>query len=367
MSFLRPGTRIEMRDADPRWSRYTPPHVGERARVSTNHTRAGEGYPATRCLETGKPAHLVAVGECDRGRLHVIPKRILSCLVLFGTSLLLTGCKSGVLDPQGPVGSAERTILFNALAIMLAIVVPTICAALWFVFWFREGNTKAQYRPQWAYSGRLELVVWSIPLLTITFLGGLTWIGSHELDPREPIGAAKPIEVQVVSLDWKWLFIYPDQGVASVNLVTVPAGTPVHFSLTSASVLNAFFVPQLGSMIYTMNGMVTQLNLQADNQGDFYGRSTMFSGDGFPGMEFTVHAVASASFDEWVRGVRETGPTLDRDSYSDLVKQSMNVKPFTYRSIDPHLFAAISTQVVPPAPGPQSGSPSPDASTRTGH
>jgi cytochrome o ubiquinol oxidase subunit 2 len=280
----------------------------------------------------------------------------------------LSGCDFGILDPQGPVGVAQKTILLNALVIMLAIIVPTIAATLWFAFWFRSGNAKARYRPQWAYSGRLELLIWSIPLLTITFLGGITWIGSHELDPARPLASkTRPLEVQVVSLDWKWLFVYPDQGVASVNQVVVPVATPVHFSLTSASVMNAFFVPQLGSMIYTMNGMTTQLYLQADRPGDFYGRSSHFSGDGFPGMEFTLRAVSTDAFNDWARGVRGGAGMLDANAYADLAKQSMNVKPFTYGAVDPHLFHAIVTQAVPPAPGPQGGHPTPDVSSRPGN
>jgi cytochrome o ubiquinol oxidase subunit II len=285
-----------------------------------------------------------------------------------GAALSLSGCDFGILDPQGPIGAAEKTILLNALTIMLAIIVPTIAAMLWFAFWFRSGNAKARYRPQWAYSGRIELVTWSIPLLTITFLGGITWIGSHELDPARPLASqTKPLKVQVVSLDWKWLFIYPEHGLASVNQLVVPVATPVHFSLTSASVMNAFFVPQLGSMIYTMNGMTTQLYLQADRTGDFYGRSSHFSGDGFPGMEFTLKAVSTEDFNDWASGVRGGAGMLDANAYADLAKQSMNVKPFTYAAIDPHLFHAIVTQAIPPAPGPQGGHPTPDVSGRPGN
>ncbi len=283
-------------------------------------------------------------------------------------TLSLSGCGFGILDPQGPIGAAQKTILLNSLVIMLAIIIPTIAATLWFAFWFRSGNAKALYRPQWVYSGRIELVIWSIPLLTITFLGGITWIGSHELDPARPLASnTKPLEVHVVSLDWKWLFIYPEQGMASVNQVVVPIATPVHFSLTSASVMNAFFVPQLGSMIYTMNGMTTQLYLQADRLGDFYGRSSHFSGDGFAGMEFTLRAVSNEAFNEWVRGVRGGAGTLDANAYAELVKQSMNVQPFTYGAIDPNLFHAIVTQAVPPAPGPQGGHPTPGVSSRPGN
>ena len=147
---------------------------------------------------------------------------------------------------------------------------PTIAATLAFAWWFRATNTRAAYLPDFAYSGRLELIVWAIPVLVIMLLGGVIWIGSHELDPAKPLASkTPPLDIQVVSLDWKWLFIYPNQGVASVNQLVLPAGVPIHFSLTSGSVMNAFFVPQLGSMIYTMNGMTTQLNLRADTPGTF--------------------------------------------------------------------------------------------------
>src|SRR5919202_3760987 len=212
----------------------------------------------------------------------------------------LAGCSGGVLDAQGPVGAADAKILLNALTIMLLIVVPTIIATLVFAWWFRASNTKARYRPDWVYSGRIELVVWGIPLLVIMFLGGVIWIGSHDLDPYRPVTSdRKPTEVQVVSLDGKWLFIYPDQGVASVNELVVPAATPVNFRLTSSSVWNSFFVPKLGSMIYTMRGMVTRLNLMADQEGELYGLSTHFSGDGFSDMNFPVRSVSDAAFADW--------------------------------------------------------------------
>ena len=194
--------------------------------------------------------------------------RLFLLLLLVAVSLL-GGCDRGVLDPQGPVGTADKAILIDSVAIMLAIVVPTIIATLAFAWWFRASNTRATYRPEFVYSGRIELIVWSIPLLVIMLLGGVIWIGSRELDPATPLASdTAPLEIQAVSLDWKWLFIYPKQRMASVNELVVPAGVPIHFSLTSASVMSAFFVPQLGSMIYTMNGMTTQLNLRADAPGD---------------------------------------------------------------------------------------------------
>jgi cytochrome o ubiquinol oxidase subunit 2 len=287
-------------------------------------------------------------------------------VALLATSLVLAGCKVDILDPQGPIGAAEKIILLNSLAIMLAIVIPTIIATLVFAWWFRESNTSATFRPNFVYSGRIELVVWSIPILVILFLGGIIWIGSHDLDPaKPPVSQAKALDVQVVSLDWKWLFIYPEQGIASVNEVVAPAGTPIHFVLTSSSVMNAFFVPQLGSMIYTMNGMVTQLYLQADREEDFYGRSAQFSGDGFPGMEFTLRAVAPEAFDEWARGAKGKGPTLDQAQYTELAKQTMDVKPMIYGSVDPHLFHAIASQALPPGTGPGGGGREPRVSPRS--
>ena len=272
---------------------------------------------------------------------------------------VLSACSQGVLRPQGPVGGAEKIILLDALAIMLAIIVPIIIATLAFAWWFRASNPSAKRLPDWSFSGRIEMVVWAIPLLTITFLGGLNWIASHQLDPSRPLPSrTKPLEVQVVSLDWKWLFIYPDQQVASVNELVVPAGAPVHFTLTSGSVMNAFFVPELGSMIYTMNGMATQLNLQADRPGVYPGLSSHFSGDGFPGMHFDLRATTPAGFAGWVAAARARGPALDPGSYAALARQSSDVAPFTYRAASSGLFHDVVVQAIAPGPGPDVGRPS---------
>jgi cytochrome o ubiquinol oxidase subunit 2 len=283
-------------------------------------------------------------------------------------AVTLAACTPAVLDPRGPIGQADRTILIDSLAIMLAIGVPTILATLAFAWWFRASNKKARYLPDWAFSGRIELVVWAIPLLVIILLGGVAWIGSHQLDPAEPLHSkTKALDIQVVSLDWKWLFIYPAQGVASVNELVVPAGVPLHFSLTSASVMNTFFVPQLGSMIYTMNGMRTQLNLRADAPGTFLGLSSHYSGDGFSGMHFDVQAMPTGQFAAWIDATRNTGPTLDSASYATLAKQSMNTSPFTFGAADPGLFQQIVMQQLPPGPGPQVGRPSSSVSPRMEH
>jgi cytochrome o ubiquinol oxidase subunit II len=271
--------------------------------------------------------------------------------------LLLTGCSGGVLEPQGPIGTANIQILLNALAIMLVIVVPTIIGVLVVAWWFRASNTRARYQPGFIYSGRIELIVWAIPLLVILFLGGVIWIGAHALDPFKPIETQeKPLEVQVVSLDWKWLFVYPELGVASVNDLVIPTKVPVHFSLTSSSVMNMFFVPQLGSMVATMHGMVTQLWLQADQTGELYGQSAQYSGGGFASMNFIVHAVQQDRFEQWVASTRQNGAALDAQAYRALLQPSQNVKPFTYSSVAANLFDDVANQKFPPGPGPQADS-----------
>jgi cytochrome o ubiquinol oxidase subunit 2 len=259
-----------------------------------------------------------------------------------------------ILDPQGPIGVADKTILIDSIAIMLAIVLPTIFAIFAFAFWFRASNSNASYRPDWEYSGRIELVVWSIPALTVILLGGVAWIGSHQLDPAAPVeGTGNPIRIQVVSLDWKWLFIYPDQRIATVNELTVPVGAPLHFELTSGSVMTAFFIPQLGSMIYTMNGMVTRLELRADNEGTLQGLAAHFSGDGFPEMSFDVHVVSQLAFPDWVASTARTERVLNADSYNKLARQSVETARPSFRLDDPRFFEAISTQKIPSAPGPR--------------
>jgi cytochrome o ubiquinol oxidase subunit II len=246
---------------------------------------------------------------------------------------------AGVLDPQGPIGAAERTILLDATAIMLAVIVPVIVLTLAFAWWFRSGNERALHLPDWSYSGRIEFVTWSIPALVVIFLGGIAWIGSHDLDPRKPIiSSVTPIEIEVVSLDWKWLFIYPDLGVASVNRLVVPAATPIRFRLTSASVMNSLFVPQLGSQIYAMPHMTTRLNLEADRPGTYPGLSAQFSGDGFSDMRFDVVALPAESFAQWLTTTRAGGGTLDAGSYAQLMRPSAAVAPATFGTVAPQLF-----------------------------
>jgi cytochrome o ubiquinol oxidase subunit II len=259
-----------------------------------------------------------------------------------------------LFDPQGPIAAADKTILIDSVAIMLAIVVPTIVAILAFAYWFRQSNPRARFRPDFAYSGRIELVVWSVPTLTVILLGGVAWIGSHRLDPAARIaGTGAPVRIQIVSLDWKWLFIYPDQRVATINSLTVPVGSPLNLQLTSSSVMNVFFVPQLGSMIYTMNGMVTRLNLRADNEGKYQGLSAHFSGDGFSDMKFDVNVISPLAFSDWVSAAAKQGHVLNADTYKNLLAQTIETGTPSYRLDDPRLFEAIVTQHIAPQPGPR--------------
>jgi cytochrome o ubiquinol oxidase subunit 2 len=294
-------------------------------------------------------------------------RRNFRLLAALAVPILLEGCSGAILSPAGPVGKAERTILLNSLSIMLAIVIPVILATLAFAWWFRASNPRARRLPTWSYSGRIELIIWSIPALVVFFLGGIAWISSHDLDPANPLPSRhKALEVDVVSLDWKWLFIYPDQGVASVNRLVAPVGVPLHLRITSASVLNVFFVPRLGTEIYAMNGMASQLYLQADEPGIFPGLAAHFSGDGFSDMNFELQAVSPDEFAAWSTATSTGGPKLDDTSYRTLLQQTENVKPYTYRAVQAGLFDAILEQKLPPGAGPQTGRPNASVSpTRT--
>lgn len=280
---------------------------------------------------------------------------ILLALLVLGE---LAGCGRAQLQPAGPIGDAERKILLDSVVIMLAIVIPTIVATLAVAWWYRPSNRRARRQPDFVYSGRVEIVVWSIPALVVIFLGGIAWISSHDLDPAQPLPShSAALDVQVVSLDWKWLFIYPKQGIASINKLVVPAGVPLHLMVTSASVWNVFWVPQLGSMLYCMNGMAGNLYLQADRPGVYRGESAMISGDGFSDMHFDTDAVTQDQFQAWVATTRGSGPTLDDPAYRKLLRQSVPPQPYTYRSVRAGLFADIVLQRLPQGEGPGGGVP----------
>lgn len=264
---------------------------------------------------------------------------VLRACAAFG---LLDGCSYGVMNPKGPVAANERVILFDATAIMLSVVIPVIVCTLAFAWWFRARNRRAERRPDWEYSGRIEFVTWSIPAMIVLFLGGMTWIGSHDLDPRMALKSdVTPVEIEVVSLDWKWLFIYPQEQIATVNELVIPVNTPVHFKLTSGSVMNSFFVPQLGSQIYTMAGMTTQLNLLASTVGTYGGLSAQFSGDGFSDMRFDVRAMPEEEYRAWLTSSRAGTEHLDAVRYAKLAAPSLHDEPATFGRVTTGLFNSI--------------------------
>jgi len=225
---------------------------------------------------------------------------------------------------------------------MLIVVIPVIILTLVFAWKYRASNTEATYMPNWSYSHRIEAVVWGIPIAIIAVLGVLTWKTTHELDPYRPLESnVKPITIQVVALDWKWLFIYPEQHIATVNEIHVPAGTPVNFKITSDTVMNVFFIPRLGSQIYAMAGMQTQVHLIADQPGVYEGLSSNFSGAGFPDMQFTATAESQAEFDAWVRKVKGSGNRLGLDNYAELAKPSEKDPVKYFANVEPMLFPAV--------------------------
>jgi cytochrome o ubiquinol oxidase subunit 2 len=267
----------------------------------------------------------------------------LRAISLTSAAMLMASCNEGVLDPRGPVGKAERIILYDSTAIMLAVVIPVIVLTLVFAWWFRARNSLARYRPDWEYSGRIEMIIWSIPALVILFLGGIAWTGSHDLDPAVPLAeSTAPLDIEVISLDWQWLFIYPQQGIASLNRLVVPAGVPLRFRLTSTTVMNSFFVPQLGSQIYAMPNMVTRLNLQADQAGTFEGLSAQFSGDGFSDMRFDLVSTEAEAFKDWVNTTKTQGGVLDTKTFEELSKPAKAERVQTYAQVSEGLFDRIS-------------------------
>jgi cytochrome o ubiquinol oxidase subunit 2 len=236
----------------------------------------------------------------------------------------------GVLDPWGAVGASERQLLYESLGVMLLVVVPVLVLTVVFAWWFRASNKRATYLPDWEYSGKIEFTIWIIPLLIVLFLAAIAWVGAHELDPYKPLQSPnKRVRVEVVSMDWKWLFIYPELGVASINELALPVGTPVSMDITSATVMNAIFIPGLAGQIYAMTGMCTQMSVIADKPGVYRGLATQFSGDGFSDMHFKVVATDSAGFDRWIDGLRQTGRSLDKPAYEHLIATHAT-EPATY-------------------------------------
>ncbi|MGS0892436.1 ubiquinol oxidase subunit II [Burkholderia stagnalis] len=265
-----------------------------------------------------------------------------SALMSIGAALSLSGCNLDVLNPKGSVGAAEKALIATSTWAMLIVVIPVILLTLWFAWRYRASNRNAAYAPNWSHSTVIEVVIWTVPTLIILFLGVLTWKTTHALDPYKPLeSSVKPIDVEVVALDWKWLFIYPELGIASVNQLAIPVGTPVNFRITSDSVMNSFFIPQLGGQVYAMAGMQTRLHLIADEPGNYAGTSANFSGRGFSDMNFRTLAEPREQFDAWVRKVKASPEQLDATVYGSVAQPSEKTPVRYFSSVDPRLFHNI--------------------------
>ncbi|GAB2578494.1 ubiquinol oxidase subunit II [Dyella jejuensis] len=262
-----------------------------------------------------------------------------------GFAVFLGGCNLEVLSPKGDVGMQEKSLILVALGLMLLVVIPVIVMTVVFAWRYRASNAKATYVPKWSHSTAIEAVVWTIPCIIIAILGAITWRTSHTLDPYKPLDSkVKPLVIQAVSLDWKWLFIYPQYGVASVNEIAFPTDVPVKFEITSDSVMNAFFIPQLGSQIYAMAGMETQLNLIANEPGTFAGLSSNYSGAGFSDMHFDAVATSQQGFAAWIKQARASSTSLDAQSYHALAQPSEKSPVSYYATVTPGLFTTIIHQ-----------------------
>ena len=277
---------------------------------------------------------------------------------LFAASALLGGCNMIVMAPAGDVAVQQRNLIVASTALMLLVVLPVLALTFLFAWRYRESNTEATYDPDWHHSTQLEVVIWTVPLLIVIALGAMTWISTHTLDPYRPLARlapnkpipaeVKPLTIEVVALDWKWLFIYPEFGVASVNEMAAPANVPIDFKITSSSVWNTFYVPALAGMIYAMPGMQTKLHAVMNKEGDFWGQSAHYSGSGFSRMTFDYRSLAQPGFDEWVAKAKASGAILNREAYLALEKPSEAEPVRYYATVESGLFDLILGMCVVP-------------------
>jgi len=274
------------------------------------------------------------------------------------STLVLAGCDMVVMSPSGDIAAQQRDLIVVSTILMLIIIVPVLFLTLFFAWRYRQSNTAAKYDPEWHHSTGLEVVIWSAPLAIIIALGAITWISTHKLDPYRPLDRIdadrpvpadiKPLTVEVVALDWKWLFFYPDYGIATVNEMAAPVDVPINFKLTASSVMNSFYVPALAGMIYTMPGMQTRLHAVINKKGEYEGLSSNYSGDGFSHMRFKFHGLDQAGFDRWIARVKSNGTMLNRDAYLKLEKPSTREPVRYFSSVEDGLFEAVLNMCVRP-------------------
>jgi cytochrome o ubiquinol oxidase subunit 2 len=286
----------------------------------------------------------------------MIPKTLRRGVFLSPLFALLAGCNTVVMNPSGDIAKQEAHLITVSVILMLLIIVPVMILIVWFARKYRAGNTEADYEPDWDHSTKLELVIWGAPLLIIIVLGLVTWISTHKLDPYRPLdriaegrpipASAKPLVVEAVAMDWKWLFIYPEQGIATVNELVVPVDVPVRFKISATSVMNAFYVPELAGMIYAMPGMETALNAVQNRPVQSEGFSANYSGAGYSDMRFSYRGVAQGDFDGWVQSIKSGGGNLDRANYLTLEKPSIKEPVHRYAAVDNDLFYRVLNRCV---------------------
>ena len=279
-------------------------------------------------------------------------------LLLLLPLFLLSGCDLVLLNPSGDVAMQQGRLIVVSTVLMLIIIVPVIALTVFFAWKYRASNKEAEYAPEWDHSTQLELAIWAAPLIIIIALGAVTWISTHTLDPyralrridaARPVPAdVKPLVVEVVALDWKWLFIYPEQGIATVNELAAPVDRPIRFKITSSTVMNSFYIPALAGQIYAMPGMETKLHAVINKAGEYEGFSANFSGEGFSHMRFKFHGLAKADFDQWVASNKSAGGQLDRAGYLKLEKPSEREPVRRWASVSSDLFHAILNRCVEP-------------------
>ncbi|EIM27881.1 ubiquinol oxidase subunit II [Microvirga lotononidis] len=287
-----------------------------------------------------------------------LKRKSLQGLVLLATAGLLAGCNMTIMFPSGDVAVQQRNLIVASVALMLLVVLPVIALTFIFAWRYRASNTDAPYDPEFHHSTQLEVVIWTVPLLIIIALGAMTWIGTHTLDPFRPLARIapgkpvpadmKPLKVEVVALDWKWLFIYPEFGIASVNEIAAPANVPISFRITSSSVFNTFYVPALAGMIYAMPGMESPLQAIMNHEGEFTGLSAQYSGTGFSRMTFSFQSLGEQGFNEWIAKARSAGAPLDRETYLNLEKPSEKEPVRYFSSVENGLFDAVVGMCVQP-------------------
>ncbi len=286
----------------------------------------------------------------------IVMKKIvqaLSLIIIFGLfsflSVYIGTHNMGVLNPKGVIAVAQKDLIITSVVLMMIVIIPVFIMLFSFAWRYRASNTKAKYTPDWHSNLILEIIWWTVPVVIVVFLAIITWKSSHDLDPFKPlVSEVKPVVIEVVALDWKWLFIYPEEHIATVNFLEIPMDTPIHFKITSDAPMNAFWIPQLGSMIYAMAGMTAQLHLMADEVGVYKGLSSNFSGDGFSGMKFDTKVVTGAEYVAWLNEVRTSPQSLTEEEYKELIKPTKNHPVVQYSSVRDDLYSSIIMKYMAP-------------------